>query len=224
MKYHFSERKIILTQNSFMQFESISAKEAFDVWQAQQNIDIDDYILRRRRRELNELVRKVIKNELCEKDRLLVALHWYKGKSKDEIADIMGIDRSTVFRRFDKINDIIYEKLKYAIEYRYGDDFSKKAMMLIKKDVSATGSLRELESIGNRLLRLRRDQYLSRKDVSECTGIGQERLSLIEKSGKEITMAELKKLSSFFRVSSDYIVFGKARVLRDEKTGRPVSV
>ena len=90
-----------------MQIESISAKEAFDVWQAQQNIDIDDYILRRRRRELNELVRKVIKNELCEKDRLLVALHWYKGKSKDEIADIMGIDRSTVFRRFDKINDII---------------------------------------------------------------------------------------------------------------------
>lgn len=207
-----------------MQFESISAKEAFDVWQAQQNIDIDDYILRRRRRELNELVRKVIKNELCEKDRLLVALHWYKGKSKDEIADIMGIDRSTVFRRFDKINDIIYEKLKYAIEYRYGDDFSKKAMMLIKKDVSATGSLRELESIGNRLLRLRKEQYLSRKDVSECTGIGQERLLLIEKSGKEITMAELKKLSSFFRVSSDYIVFGKARVLRDEKTGRPVSV
>ena len=224
MKYHFSERKIKLTQNSFTQIESISAKEAFAVWQAQQNIDIDDYILRRRRRELNELVRKVIKNELCEKDRLLVALHWYKGKSKDEIADIMGVDRSTVFRRFDKINDIIYEKLKYAIEYRYGDDFSKKAMMLIKRDVSATGSLRELESIGNRLLRLRKEQYLSRKYVSECTGIGQERLSLIEKSGKEITMAELKKLSSFFRVSSDYIVFGKARVLRDEKTGRPVSV
>lgn len=213
-----------MTQNSFTQIESISAKEAFAVWQAQQNIDIDDYILRRRRRELNELVRKVIKNELCEKDRLIVALHWYKGKSKDEIADIIGVDRSTVFRRFDKINDIIYEKLKYAIEYRYGDDFSEKAMMLIKKDVSATGSLRELESIGNRLLRLRREQYLSRRDVSEHTGIGQERLSLIEKSGKELTMAELKKLSSFFRVSSDYIVFGKSRILRDEKTGRPVSV
>lgn len=49
-----------------------------------------------------------------------------------------------------------------------------------------------------------------------------ERLSLIEKSGKEITMIELKKLASFFRVSSDYIVFGKNRVLRDEKTGKPV--
>lgn len=166
----------------------------------------------------------MVKNELCEKDRLLVSLHWYKGKSKEEIAKIIGVDRSTVFRRFDKINDIIYEKLKYAIEYRYGDDFSSKAMMLIKKDVSSLGTLRELESIGNRILRLRREQYLSRKDVSECTGIGEERLALIEKSGKEITMVELKKLSAFFKVSSDYIVFGKDRILRDGDTGKPKTV
>lgn len=211
-------------QNSFTQIDNITAREAFAVWQAQQSIDIDDYILRKRRRELQELVKKVIKNELCEKDRLLVSLHWYKGKSKEEIAKIIGVDRSTVFRRFDKINDIIYEKLKYAIEYRYGDDFSSKAMMLIKKDVSSLGTLRELESIGNRILRLRREQYLSRKDVSECTGIGEERLALIEKSGKEITMVELKKLSAFFKVSSDYIVFGKDRILRDGDTGKPKTV
>lgn len=211
-------------QNSFTQIDNITAREAFAVWQAQQSIDIDDYILRKRRSELHELVKKVIKNELCEKDRLLVSLHWYKGKSKEEIAKIIGVDRSTVFRRFDKINDIIYEKLKYAIEYRYGDDFSAKAMMLIKKDVSSLGTLRELESIGNRILRLRREQYLSRKDVSECTGIGEERLALIEKSGKEITMVELKKLSAFFKVSSDYIVFGKDRILRDGDTGKPKTV
>ncbi len=211
-------------QNSFTQIDNITAREAFAVWQAQQSIDIDDYILRKRRSELHELVKKVIKNELCEKDRLLVSLHWYKGKSKEEIAKIIGVDRSTVFRRFDKINDIIYEKLKYAIEYRYGDDFSSKAMMLIKKDVSSLGTLRELESIGNRILRLRREQYLSRKDVSECTGIGEERLALIEKSGKEITMVELKKLSAFFKVSSDYIVFGKDRILRDGDTGKPKTV
>lgn len=219
----FSERKITLTQNSFTQFENVSAMEAFAVWQAQQSIDIDDYILRKRRKELHELVRKVIKNELCEQDRLLVSLHWYKGKSKDEIAKIIGVDRSTIFRRFEKINDILYEKLKYAVEYRYGDGFSEKLMMLVKKDVSSSGSLRELESIGNRLQRLRTEQYLSKKDVCECTGIGENRLSLIEKSGKEMTMAELKKLAAFFRVSSDYIVFGKDRLLRDENTGRPVA-
>lgn len=211
-----------MAQNSFTKIEAISAKEAFAAWQVQESGEIEDYILRNRRRELQELVKKVIKNELCEKDRILVSLHWYKGKSKEEIAKILNVDRSTVFRRFEKINDIIYEKLKYAIEYRYGDDFSSKAMMLIKKDVSSAGTLRELESIGSRLMRLRKEQYLSKKDVCRFTGIGEERLSLIEKSGKEITMIELKKLASFFRVSSDYIVFGKNRVLRDEKTGKPV--
>lgn len=211
-----------MAQNSFTKIEAISAKEAFAAWQAQESGEIEDYILRNRRRELQELVKKVIKNELCEKDRILVSLHWYKGKSKEEIAKILNVDRSTVFRRFEKINDIIYEKLKYAIEYRYGDDFSSKAMMLIKKDVSSAGTLRELESIGSRLMRLRKEQYLSKKDVCRFIGIGEERLSLIEKSGKEITMIELKKLASFFRVSSDYIVFGKNRVLRDEKTGKPV--
>lgn len=211
-----------MAQNSFTKIEAISAKEAFAAWQVQESGEIEDYILRNRRRELQELVKKVIKNELCEKDRILVSLHWYKGKSKEEIAKILNVDRSTVFRRFEKINDTIYEKLKYAIEYRYGDSFSSKAMMLIKKDVSSAGTLRELESIGSRLMRLRKEQYLSKKDVCRFTGIGEERLSLIEKSGKEITMIELKKLASFFRVSSDYIVFGKNRVLRDEKTGKPV--
>lgn len=167
-------------------------------------------------------MKKVIKNELSERDRLLVSLHWYKGKSKQEIAELTGLDRSTVFRRFEKINNTIYEKLKYAIEYRYGDSFSSSALLLIKKDVSSLGGQKSLESIGERLLRLREEQYLSKQDVSRFTGIALSRLSLIEKSGKEVTMEELKKLSAFFRVSSDYILFGRNRVLRDEATGRPV--
>ncbi len=82
------------------------------LWQAEENGDVDEYILRERRRELHRLVKKVIKNELDEKDRLIVSLHWYKGYSKEEIAEIVGANRSTIFRRFEKINEIIYEKLK----------------------------------------------------------------------------------------------------------------
>lgn len=40
-------------QNSFTQIDNITAREAFAVWQAQQSIDIDDYILRKRRSELH---------------------------------------------------------------------------------------------------------------------------------------------------------------------------
>ena len=208
--------------NSFTKYDYLKAHEALSLWQAEECQDVEDYLLRERKAELCRLVRKVVKNELDERDRLLVSLHWYKGKSKQEIAELVGVDRSTVFRRFEKINDVIYEKLKYALEYRYGDDFSKKAMLLVKKDVSSSGKLHELESIGERLLRLRESQFLSRDEVAALTGISISRLKTIEKSGKEITMCELKKLSSFFRVTSDYIIFGKERILRDDETGRPL--
>lgn len=212
----------VMEENSFTKLDYVRAQEAFNLWKEQETAELDDYILRERKRGLLALVKKVIKNELSERDRLLVSLHWYKGKSKQEIAELTGLDRSTVFRRFEKINNTIYEKLKYAIEYRYGDSFSSSALLLIKKDVSSLGGLKSLESIGERLLRLRQEQYLSKQDVSRFTGIALSRLSLIEKSGKEVTMEELKKLSAFFRVSSDYILFGRNRVLRDEATGRPV--
>lgn len=215
---------MILSENSFTKFDRLKAQEAFSIWKAEENRDVDEYILRKRKEELHRLVKKVVENELDEKDRLLVLLHWYKGKPKEEIAEIVGSDRSTIYRRFEKINDVIYEKLKYAIEYRYGDDFSSKAMLLIKKDVSSKQGINGLESIGERLFRLRNEQYLSKSDVGSLTGIRPERLSVIEKSGKEITMAELKKLSSFFRVTSDYILFGKDRILRDRETGKPVLV
>ena len=213
-----------MSENSFTKMDRLKAQEAFSLWKAEENCDVEEYILRERKEELHRLVKKVIKNELSERDRLIVSLHWYKGKTKEEIAEIVGSDRSTIFRRFDKINDIIYEKLKYAIEYRYGDDFSKKAMLLVKKDVSSKQGKMGLESIGDRLYRLRSEQYLSKQDVASLTGIKPERLTLIEKSGKEITMVELKKLSSFFRVTSDYILFGKDRILRDRETGKPVLV
>lgn len=213
-----------MTENSFTQYDILRAKEAFSLWQAEENSSVDEYLLRERREELQRLVKKVIKNELDERDRLLVLLHWYKGKTKDEIAVLIGQDRSTVYRRFEKINDVIYEKLKYAIEYRFGNDFSQKAYLLIKKDVSANCKANALESIGERLVRLRQEQYLSKDEVAALTGISKARLSEIEKSGKEITMIELKKLSSFFRVTSDYIVFGKERLLRDRKTGKPTLV
>ncbi len=97
-------------------------------------------------------------------------------------------------------------------------------MLLVKKDVSSKYGIRSLESIGERLNRLRKEQYLSKDEVSALTGIDSKRLTEIEKSGKEITMTELKKLASFFKVSSDYIVFGKERILRDRVTGKPTLV
>lgn len=213
-----------MEQNSFSEYDYALAAQAMGNWQAGNAQEIDEYILRKRKEELNRLVKKVIRNELDDKDRLIVHLYWYKNNTKDEIAEKLGVDRSTVFRRFEKINETIYDKLKYAIEYRFGNEFAQSAMLLIKSDVSAKRENGALESIGQRLKRLRLEQYIELSEVSRLTGIAQSRLLLIEKSGKEITMQELKKLATFFRVSSDYIIFGEKRVLRDRETGKPITV
>ena len=193
-------------------------KNSFDLYDYQQTVqslaiynrtkvqDVDDYILRKRKAELRLLVRKVIKNELSDLDKQLVELHWYKGKSKQEIANITGLDRSTVYRHFERINNTIYDKLKYAVEYRFGNDFSLKADVLIKSDVLRSGGITNIEK---RIKYLREKNFLSVSDVSQMTGISENRLMKIERVGKEMTMFELKKISTFFKVSTDYLIYGK---------------
>lgn len=208
-------------ENSFDVSDILSAKEVFSRWQAENAQEIEDYIIRQRKAELNELVRQAINNELCPQDRLLVKLHWYKGLPKEEISEITGLSRSAVYRRFEKINNIIYEKLKYAIEYRYGRSCNKAAKVIIKQNTTRPSGFGALSEIGKRLFRLRESQILTQKEVSTLTGIGEKRLDEIEKDGRDTTMLEIKKLASFYKVSSDYIIFGKQRTLRDPVTGMP---
>lgn len=195
--------------NSFSNEEYLLAQEAFSNWQTKTYEKVEDYILRQRKSELNELVNKVIKNELSSTERLLVELHWYQHLSKSEIAKRLAIDPSTVTRKLNKISDIIYEKLKYALEYRYGGGFTEKARLIIKNK-DALFSYQEPEILSERVRRLRQEQILTEKEVSELTGISESRLKEIENAGREMTVTEAKKLAIFYKTSADYIIFGSS--------------
>lgn len=194
--------------NSFRAPDYLNAKETFIKWQGTKAESVDEYIIRQRKAELNSLVKKVIRQELTPYDRMIVELKWYKNMSPAEIAVKLGIDRSTVTRHLEKINNTIYEKLKYAMEYRYGNSFSKEVMFTIKNGDAYTCTVNP-DEISGRVQNLRTNQCLSLGDVSELTGIAPGRLSEIEKQGNRMTMTELKKLSTFYRCSSDYILFGQ---------------
>ena len=194
--------------NSFRAPDYLNAKETFIKWQGSKAESVDDYVIRQRKAELNRLVQKVIRDELTPYDRLIVDLKWYKNLTVAEIAIKLGIDRSTVSRHLEKINNVIYEKLKYAVEYRYGNSFSKDVRFTIKNGEAYTCTVNPNE-ISGRVQGLRTDQCLSLGEVSELTGIDTERLSEIEHQGNRMTITELKKLSTFYRCSSDYILFGQ---------------
>ncbi len=195
--------------NSFSNEEYVLAQEAFADWQTKTYESVEDYILRQRKSELNELVNKVIKNELSSTQRMLLELHWYQNLSKSEIARRLSMEPSTVSRNLDKISDIIYEKLKYALEYRYGGGFSEKARLIIKNK-DAFFSYQEPGILSERVRKLRREQFLTEKEVSELTGIPEKRLKEIENADREMTVTEAKKLAIFYRTSADYIIFGSS--------------
>ncbi len=183
-------------------------RSAFTGWQARAREAEKEEALLRRKEELNSLVRKVIKQELSPFDRRLVELHWYKGMTKSEIALMLGIDRSTVHRHFTAINETVYDKLKYAVELIYGPSGSMSAEKLIYETGRTYGSHINSDEIAKRLRSLRASGCFTYELVSDKTGICQLRLRQIEKRGSVMTMSELKKLTDFYNVSTDFIIFG----------------
>lgn len=182
-------------------------KKDFASWQAKTHQSESEYELRKRKAELYKLVRLVIKNELDKTQQEIVRLHWYEEIPLGEIADMMNISRATVYRKVQKINEIIYDKLKYAIEYRFGTSFLDDTAIIIKEKVPVCFPGDDLE-ISHRLRNLRLLQSFSESDVFEATGIEISRIKQLEQGTGTVTAEELKKLALFFKTSSDYILFG----------------
>lgn len=206
--------------DSFAVSDYYLAKRAFSVWQSSQYGELDDYLLRQRKAELYALVRKVVKNELDKTEQLIVKLRFEKEYSLKQIAAVLGVDTSTVSRRLNKIDDTLYEKLKYAMEYRFGKN-AEPTMLLVKKDVGSALKKEAETTVSSRLRCLRRKNYISLTELSKCTDISLSKLEKAEKGEVTLSAVDVMKLSEFYCVTSDYILFGKKRIIRDENTGLP---
>ena len=199
--------------------EKLDTKRSFAHWQSKANETVDERTLRKRKAELYSLVRKVIRNELDPRQQEIVRMHWYEGKNLTEVAAILGLDKSVVYRAEKKINEIIYDKLKYALEYRFGKEFSDKAPLMIKDNPAACSPI-DGKDISNRLRNLRLRQSLDTQTLAKEGGIKASRLEQLETQGEQITAAELSKLTRLFGTTSDYIIFGT----RDYTKGRSDAV
>ncbi|MBQ5970354.1 MAG: transcriptional regulator [Clostridia bacterium] len=192
-------------------FETIDYLRALELCARETGTDrraLEEVLLQQRRQELCALVRRVIRCELNEADRRLVVRHWYRGESAAEIADALELDRSTVFRRLAKIERTLYEKLKYAMEYRFGERIAAETGAALHRalpDFAADGGPK---NIGKRLKQLRAMHGAALRDVSEQTGILPQRLAALEADGSDLTLEELRSLCRCFDTASDRILFG----------------
>lgn len=104
-------------------FDFMSDKYSFETYQSEKYSKVDNDFSRKRRQMLVYLVRKIIKNELSETDRVIFELYWYHDLTQREIALLLGLSRSYVNRRLIKAKDIIRSNLKYVMTLLYGLDF-----------------------------------------------------------------------------------------------------
>ena len=197
--------------NSFYKSDYENAQLAFSLWQSKQHESIDEYLMRKRKIELNCLVKQVIENELSESEQKIVDLHWYHGKSFSEIAEIFGVSHSTISRKLDKINEIIYDKLKYALQYRYGKDYSSSVKVIIKNKDALRIIPDSADTVSGRIQNLRLQQSFSLKDTSEMTGISEKHLCKIESGECQATAEDVRRIATAFKTSGDYIIFGKKK-------------
>ena len=206
----------------FNSFEALDYLHALSILGRERPADrrtLEEVLLQKRKEELTVLVRRVIRNELSSPDRALVYRHWYKGESAAEIADALGVDRSTVFRRLTKIERILYDKLKYAMEYRFGECFSAEGSPPLRKALPDLLSCDRASGPGPRIRRLRLSRRASVEQISALTGIPDERLCAIETDGRDLTLFELRALCRCFDVGADTVIFSEGDLRTAEVPG-----
>lgn len=78
-------------------------------------------------------------------------------------------------------------------------------------------ALNAYDSIGARVVKLRRDRNLRSKSVAGLIGMQAQNYSKLERGGKNITTEQAIKLSVLYQVSLDYILIGSESEHVDKK-------
>ena len=104
--------------------ECVLDKAAFQTYQEQQHTK--QPISAKKKAEFNALLKRAIEKELPVDDATILEMYFFQGYTKTKIAEFFGVNPSTISRRINKSLDILYEKLKYAAEYRFGFVIEKR--------------------------------------------------------------------------------------------------
>ena len=195
-----------MTKSSFDLYDYWQTVNAFGNIYAGEKSRFDELMMRKRKAELCALLQKVIQNELNEQDRLLIRLHWYQGKNAQELAETLQLDRSSVYRRIERITNTLFEKMKYALSYRYDNDFAQTAAHLLGSDLNK--ELQSQQSAGGTLQRCRKRMCLSTQELGALLGLPDTRVALLETDADTMTVGELRKFMNLYGLSADSLLFG----------------
>lgn len=167
------------------------------------------YAWRKREVDLALLLERAINRELSETERETVVDHWFNSLTQTQISKKRGISPAAVKNTLDRAQEKLERVLSYVVCYQQNvDDESIIPLALGRAKVIAAARNAVGGGSGDRLLRLRQSQAISKKSLNAATGIPVSRMDSLE-SGAVPKIDELLALSEFFDVSVDFILKGE---------------
>lgn len=210
-------KKLFYTSKAIAHYDSVPTEKSFSLdeacttffnWKDAAIENAKEYETRIRKLKLLKIMKSIMENELTQTQRDIVRLHYFEHKNGEEIANMYGINRSTVSRMISKIEGIFRENMRYAFEYSELNLADEVPPIKVAQAIAfITAETAKASTIGERVKRTRLSKLLTQEQVAEAVGMTASRLDMIEKSGN-MTLQELMKLIFFFSVSADYIIFG----------------
>ncbi len=169
-----------------------------------------EYIGRRRTFDLAALARLVVEEELPEKERQLIRMRYSENRTPCEIAQLLGVNKSSVSRTLAAAEEHIRQSLKYVVQYQYDLRHVPFLPLAVRSALVVSGARdAEADSAAARLRQLRVRENLTPQDVGIAVGIKAGRLREIENGSVLPDACELLRLSSFYGVSADYVLKGE---------------
>lgn len=168
-----------------------------------------EYAWRKRDVDMAILLEKAIANELTETERNAVTDHWYNNETLTQIAEKRQVSPSAVKRTLSRAQEKLERVLGYAVCYqRIQKNESIVPLVLGRARVIAAARNAAGSTTGDRIIRLRQSQNLTREILAPALDISVKRLGMLEDDALP-TGEELTALSSFFNVTADFILKGE---------------
>lgn len=167
------------------------------------------YAWRKREVDLAILLERAINRELSETERETIVDRWFNSLTQTQISRKRGISPAAVKNTLDRAQEKLERVLSYVVCYQQNiSDESIIPLALGRAKVIAAARNASGGTSGDRLMRLRQSQSISKESFSAATGISVARIERLE-SGDLPKTDELLALSEFFDVTVDFILKGE---------------
>ncbi len=201
--------KTPLTSTQFSSEEILNARSEFDFCYDKNIENPRQYLERKRKRDMQNLICFIIENDLPQRGREVFKKVFFDGEKIKIVAESMGISSSNVYRYYNEALRIIKEKLKYVVFYQNSCEKDKMMPLEVMANKGAI-SRRNFSSsaVNMRLLRLMNRENIEKNILCRFAGLDANKFEEVLKGKEQLNAEEITALSGFFGVTADYILKG----------------